>query len=329
MNLTPRQQQILQLIVKLYGETEEPIGSRTLLNKSLLNVSPATIRNDMMVLEQLGYLMKAHSSSGRIPSFDGYRYYIDQLITHPNEPKESFLEGHYDLEQYSVNAADKLSKLSGFPVAVLIQNEKYRRMRDFRINRVDQYQLMASIITDHGHVESQLFELPYALDDEAIEKVEKIIRDELKDLTLDDVYQRMKLTIPLKIQQAISIQLNFAALVKKAIDAHERYYYSVLGKNHLFDLMDPQVPTQAWKTLFALLDGNETWFSFLTKSKNGIDVTFEFESPPYRFKNLSIVTAKQKIGNYIVTFGLVGPSAMPYQRVIHHMNEILLELSNY
>ena len=78
--LTARQQQILQLIVQLYGQYEEPIGSKTLLQKSLLDVSPATVRNDMLALERIGYLKKAHSSSGRIPSFDGYRYYVDRLI---------------------------------------------------------------------------------------------------------------------------------------------------------------------------------------------------------------------------------------------------------
>ena len=89
MSLTPRQQQILQLIVKLYGETEEPIGSRTLLQRSVLQVSPATVRNDMMALEQLGFLMKAHSSSGRIPSYEGYQFYIDQLIEQIKQESEN------------------------------------------------------------------------------------------------------------------------------------------------------------------------------------------------------------------------------------------------
>lgn len=337
MKLTPRQKQILQLIVKLYGETEEPIGSRTLVQNSLLKVSPATVRNDMMALEQLGYLMKAHSSSGRIPSFEGYQYYIEQLIDDLNElsnekPVDSavlFTEHYYDVQQFVSIATEEIAKMSGYTVVALMSNQSHRRMRDFRVAKITDYQIIASVITDHGHVESQLFDLPYALDLNAIQKIESIIRDELIDLTLEDVYQRMKLTIPLRIQQAVSIQINFASLIKKTIEVHDTHYYHVAGKNHLFDLMDPQVPKQGWKALFDLIDGNQIWYDFLSDAKMGIDVTFDFTSPPFHFKNISIVTAKSKIGNHVITFGLVGPSTMPYQKVIIGMQDLLQELSNY
>ena len=162
MNLTPRQQQILQLIVKLYGETEEPIGSRTLLQRSVLQVSPATVRNDMMALEQLGFLMKAHSSSGRIPSYEGYQFYIDQLIEQikqesENKPEQSnklFGERYYDVQQFVLHATNQLAQYTGYPVVVLISNLSHRRMRDFKLTKLSDYQLIASVISDHGQVES-------------------------------------------------------------------------------------------------------------------------------------------------------------------------------
>lgn len=335
MNLTPRQQQILQLIVKLYGETEEPIGSRTLLQKSVLKVSPATIRNDMVALEQLGFLMKAHSSSGRIPSFEAYRFYIDQLMQLNDESEvaveksELFSQHYLDVQDFVKHSTEQLARMSGYPVVALMQNEKHRRMRQFKLSKLNDYQLIASVITDHGYVESQLFELPYSLEASAIQKVESLIRDELVDLTLEDVYQRMKLTMPLRIQQFVSVQLNFASLIKQAIEAHETSYYTVAGKNHLFDLIDPQVSIQAWKNLFDLIDGSQVWFDFLSNAKIGIDVTFDFESPPYQFKQLSLVTAKQKIGNHVITYAMIGPSTMPYHKVINSMKELLIELSNY
>ena len=202
-------------------------------------------------------------------------------------------------------------------------------MRDFKLTKLSDYQLIASVISDHGQVESQLFDLPYALKDEVIDRIEQIIQDELIDLTLDDVYQRMKLTIPLKIQQAVSVQLNFASLIKKAIEAHDSPYYHVAGKNHLFDLIDPQLPTEGWRTLFDLIDGNEAWYQFLTDAKVGLNVTFDFTTPPYHFKNVSIVTAKSKIGNHVITFGLVGPATMPYHKIMTGMQDLLIELSNY
>lgn len=337
MSLTPRQQQILQLIVKLYGETEEPIGSRTLLQRSVLQVSPATVRNDMMALEQLGFLMKAHSSSGRIPSYEGYQFYIDQLIEQikqesENKPEQSsklFGERYYDVQQFALHATNQLAQYTGYPVVVLISKLSHRRMRDFKLTKLSDYQLIASVISDHGQVESQLFDLSYALKDEVIDRIEQIIQDELIDLTLDDVYQRMKLTIPLKIQQAVSVQLNFASLIKKAIEAHDSPYYHVAGKNHLFDLIDPQLPTEGWRTLFDLIDGNEAWYQFLTDAKVGLNVTFDFTTPPYHFKNVSIVTAKSKIGNHVITFGLVGPATMPYHKIMTGMQDLLIELSNY
>ncbi|MBD3948289.1 heat-inducible transcription repressor HrcA [Tuanshanicoccus lijuaniae] len=337
MDLTPRQEQILQLIVKLYGETEEPIGSRTLLQKSVLNVSPATIRNDMVALEQLGYLMKAHSSSGRIPSFEGYRFYINQLIQHFNEERESshaliapmMKERFYDIQELVNYATERLSKLTGYTTVAYVTNEKFRRMRDFKLSKVSDTQVIASIITDHNRVESQLFQTPQPLDESAIHKIEAMVQDELCDLTLAEIYPRMQLTFPLRIQQAVSMQLNFAPLIKQALDAYDASDYYAVGKNHLFDIIDTQMPIQAWKNLFDLLDGNEDWFKFLANAKKGLDVIFDFQYAPYHYKNLSIITAKIKIGSHLVSFGLIGPATMSYPVVIQHMNQLLVELSRY
>lgn len=335
MNLTSRQEQILALIVQLYSQSSEPVGSRTLLEKSPLKVSSATIRNDMVVLEQVGFLMKAHSSSGRIPSFDGYRFYIDRLIDRESENHQvavlhdEVLErlNSQDLFHFVSKCADHLANHLGLPVATMVTSDQQRRMKDFRLTLLSDYQLLASIITDHGDVESDLMELNYSLSQEMVGKLEQLIQSELIDLRLDEVFQRMKLTLPLRIQQLTGMQLNFAPLVEKAIQHYDTRFYYNAGKNYLFDMLDSSNPSNAVRLLFDLLDGNSSWFDFLDKVKSGINIELDFMAPPYHFNQLGVVSIKKQFLHQTMVIAIVGPSSMAYQKIVDSINQIMVDLA--
>lgn len=336
MQLTPRQQEILQWIVELYSETSEPIGSKKLLQESVMTVSPATIRNDMFILEQMGLLMKAHSSSGRIPSFDAYRYYANQLIMQlPTEKliksrlSEVFSARYYDSHQLILQVAETLSTLTQHTVIVKLQSNKEDRLKRFVLSQVSSTQLMASIITDTSDVQSQVFELPYAFDDTTIQKLQQTIQEELEDLPLSEVYQRLKLTLPLKIQRVIPIQLNFETLAEKMLLYTSRDDYQVIGKNQLLDLLDVSDSQESWKSLFSLIDGDPEWLHYLDAIGLGINVTLNFKTMNYEYRNLSLVTAKTRIGSSTILLGVVGLPTMPYSTVIQYLNEIMNELPNY
>ncbi|MDO4432521.1 MAG: heat-inducible transcriptional repressor HrcA [Aerococcaceae bacterium] len=336
--LTPRQQQILQLIVRLYGEYEEPIGSKTLLQQSVLEVSPATVRNEMLALERLGYLMKAHTSSGRIPSFDGYRYYIDELIQQPqltlakeDEPifQELFKERPYDAIRQAQMAADLLVSATGYTAVVWGQNMDTHRVQEFRLIHLSNYSVIAVLLTDQGAVESQLFELTISIDKDLIQKAATLINEELKQLTLGDANQRMKVMLPLMLQRAISYQLDFSPLVDKMINRLKGNAYTVSGKNNLFNLLGTHLSAQYYKQVFDFVDGSSDMYTLLEARQTGLEVLFGSDISPKGLANINMITGTYYQGKQKIVLALIGPSTMPYHRTIGLMGNLIEELSRY
>lgn len=337
--LTPRQRQVLYLIVRLYSEFEEPVGSKTLLRESLLNVSPATIRNDMVVLEREGLLKKAHTSSGRIPSFSGYRYYVDRLIHHEDEMKvleeddhaiaELFHERQADDLQLAQMAADVLVSLTGYTAVVLGQSNDSHHLKEFKLVYLNEKNLIAIMITDGGRVETELFVMHYPVTKEMVAKASEIVNDELIGTSIEDVYHRLKLTIPLLTQRAISYQFDFSPLAEKTLHSLKGRQYHIGGKNNLFDFIEPQTNSEELKRLFTLVDGSASMYDMLENRGQGIEVLFGSDLKAYGIENLSMVTGKFQQKNQEYTLGLIGPTTMPYHQIIGLMEKMITELSNY
>ena len=329
--LTARQQQILQLIVQLYGEYEEPIGSKTLLQQSYLEVSPATIRNDMLALERVGYLKKAHSSSGRIPSFDGYRYYIDHLIEEQAKiemtPQDSdlirslFRGRDYDAMQHAQLAADILVSLTGYTAVVLGETNDVYHLADFKLIQLDDYRVVAIVLTDNGIVESELFELKYAMDKETTMKVMQSINEELQHLPLSEAQQRLKLTIPLLIQRIVGYQMDFSSVIGKLLRHLKANRYYISGKNNLFD----SVEVADYKRLFNLVDGSEEMFQLLELKQDMLAVELALGD----LANVNLVTSGYRYQSQSFVIGLIGPETMPYERILGLMQHITHELAHY
>lgn len=336
--LTPRQRKILYLIVQLYGEFEEPVGSKTLLKESLLNVSPATIRNDMVILEREGLLKKAHTSSGRIPSFDGYRYYVNRLIHHEEDMKvsgedrdafsELFRERQYDELELAQMCADILVSMTGYTSVVFGQSKETHRLKELKLVFLNDNSLIAILLTDKGKVESQLFQTNFTLTKDLLKRTAQIINDELMDLPLDEVSQRMKLTIPLLTQRIVSYQFDFSELIEKTMHHLKGHHYNIIGKNNLFDFVDAQSTAEELKQLFTLIDGSPRMYQLLEERQPGIEVLFGIDVTPNGFTNLSIVTGTFTIQHQQITIGLVGPTTMSYHRVIALMEKMIHELAN-
>ena len=337
--LTSRQREILYLIVRLYSEFEEPVGSKTLLRESLLNVSPATIRNDMVVLEREGMLRKAHTSSGRIPSFRGYRYYVDRLIHHEDEMKdleeddhaigELFHERQANDLQLAQMAADILVSLTGYTAVVLGQSNDSHHLKEFKLVYLNEKNLIAIMIIDGGRVETQLFVTTYPVTKEMVTKTSEIINNELIGTSIEDVYHRLKLTIPLLTQRAVSYQFDFSPLAEKTLHSLKGRQYHIGGKNNLFDFIEPQTNSEELKQLFTMVDGSASMYSMLESRNHGIEVLFGADMSPYWIADLSMVTGKFQQQNQEYTLGLIGPTTMPYHRIIGLMEKMIKELTNY
>lgn len=341
--LTPRQKEILRLIVQLYSRYEEPIGSKTLLQESLLKVSPATIRNDMAHLESEGLLMKPHTSSGRVPSQSAYRFYVQGLIDKNKEEGKSqkremddddvrslaaLLEArHYNPLQLAQLAADILVSLTRFTVVTLGQDQENHLLEEFKLVPLNNTEYLAILMTDSGRIESDIIDLGHQFTRELIHRLVELINDELQGMTLEDVYTRMKLSIPLLTQRAIGYQIDFLPLIEKARDNIKGHQYSVSGKSNLFNFIQPGIHQDAFKEVFELLDGSRKMFELMESTPQGIDVKFGQDFLSYDL-GLNMVTGSYFNQNQKIVLGVIGPSSMAYERIIPMVDSVVNILIN-
>ena len=200
--LTERQLSILHSIIQIYTATGVPVGSKTLM-QSGISASSATIRNDMMILENQGLIQKTHSSSWRIPSPMGYRYYVDYLLTPEEVSKEELNDIHHFFSQrfYAVDeviekTAKELSKLTSYTAFSSSPEMKERRLVEFRIVPLRNHQVIAVVVTDRGNSESHIFQLPEMVEGEDVEKMFRVINDQLVGQVLSEVYRKLHSEIP-------------------------------------------------------------------------------------------------------------------------------------
>ena len=186
LELDERKKKVLKAIIKTYMETGEPVGSRTISKYTDLNVSSATIRNEMSDLTELGYIIQPHTSAGRIPSDKGYRLYVDELM---KEKEDEIAE----IRQLMIDKTDKMEKVLKKVAKVLASNTNYAAMvsvpqysgsklKFIQLSRVNERQLVAVVVNDHNVIRNQIIELAEEMDDETILKLNLLLNTNLNGL---------------------------------------------------------------------------------------------------------------------------------------------------
>ncbi len=192
--LTERQELILKTIITDFTQTHEPVGSKTVMKQLPIKVSSATIRNEMAVLEDQGLIEKTHSSSGRIPSSDGYRYYLDNLVEPLQLPESVYntIGTQLDRPFHQVNeivqeAARILSDLTNYTAFAEGPESRDVKVTGFRIVPLSSRQVMAILVTSDGNVQNQVYALPHNIHGEEIEKAVRMINDQLVGESLKEI----------------------------------------------------------------------------------------------------------------------------------------------
>ena len=192
--LTERQELILKTIITDFTQSHEPVGSKTVMKQLPIKVSSATIRNEMAVLEEQGLIEKTHSSSGRIPSSEGYRYYLDNLVEPLQLPESVYntIGSQLDRPFHQVNeivqeAARILSDLTNYTAFAEGPESHDVRVTGFRIVPLSQRQIMAILVTSDGNIQNQVYALPHNIHGEEIEKAVRMINDQLVGKSLNEI----------------------------------------------------------------------------------------------------------------------------------------------
>lgn len=319
--LTTRQLNILSLLIQIYTVTGMPVGSKTLMNNGI-NASSATIRNDLAALEEKGLIQKTHSSSGRIPSMLGYRFYVDHLLKPASVSmddlaviRSAFQKDFHEINEIVEHSAKILSQLTSYTAFSLGPEMKERRLTGFRIVPLNAHQVIALMVTNVGNVESQVFSIPAMISSEDVEKMVRIINDYLVGEPLISVYYKLQTEIPYILQKHFEAPDNFIRFFDGILNKAFEKRIFVSGEMNLLDF-DLLSDFHQFKSLYSIVNDEKLLGDLLTSTDHEIQIRIGNELPSDLLKNMSLITASYQVeGHGKGTIALLGPSNMSYDRL--------------
>ena len=328
MELDDRKRRILQAIIEEYIGTAEPVSSSALVDNYGMQLSSATIRNEMANLEQGGYIEKPHTSAGRIPSAKGYRFYVDELLKDDNI---SFDEIQYIRKklQTNVNAMEELTKIATntlseithyTTVAVGPKTETHTII-DIKFVLLGTRLLMAIILTDTGIVKESIIKFESDVSELQVEKLNYIFNSKLRGKTLGEIDLPMQELIMSEMAYELKIIKPIIQEINKAIKDNYEIYLE--GRDKVFDFPEFNDLDTA-RNVLSILETKELVYSlFDSASKNTIDVYIGSENEYDELKNLSVIVFKNSLDDKdLGAIGIIGPTRMDYSKVISVMKYI-------
>lgn len=330
-----RAQILLKTLVEQYISDGQPIGSKTLLQHSGLDVSSATIRNVMSDLERLGFIASPHTSAGRIPTQKGYRFFVDSLLTvKPLETKEiQRIQLEFstpDPQELMNNAADMLSQLSQFAGVVMIPKRKAVTFKHLEFLPLSEKRILVIIVTTDGSVQNRIImaDKPYSASDLVL--ATNYFNHHFVGYTFDEVHQ--KLHEELKQMQTDINRLMAAALeMSDKVNSTAKSHVVIAGERNLLQADDLSSNVASLRKLFELFERRTQLMQLLDNSQRaqGIQIFIGGESHYLPLDECSMITAPYEADGQIVgTLGVIGPTRMAYERVIPIVDVTAKLLSN-
>ncbi len=328
-----RAQILLKTLVEHYISDGQPIGSRTLLQHSGLDVSAATIRNVMSDLEQLGFIASPHTSAGRIPTQKGYRLFVDSLLTvQPLETqalqqlKSSLLSPNPS--ELIANAADMLSQLTQFAGVVMTPKRKRIAFKHLEFLPLSDKRILVIIVTNDGNVQNRILitEKPYTASE--LTQASNYFNAHFSGQTFEEV--RQKLHAELKQMQTDMNQLMTAALEASSKTADQDSVV-IAGERNLLQVDDLSANVSSLRKLFEIFERRTSLMQLLDNSQQatGIQIFIGGESGYLPLDECSMITAPYEADGQVVgTLGVIGPTRMAYERVIPIVDVTAKLLSN-
>lgn len=320
--LTNRQLQILQVIVDDFVTSAQPVGSRQISKKEGITFSSATIRNEMADLEELGFLEKTHTSSGRVPSQKGYRYYVDNLLqpqmiadTEIQQIQSIFTSKLLQSEQLIKESAAILSELTTYTTVLLGPDMQQHKVRKFQIVTLTGQSAVAIIVMDNGHVENRLITIPDEISAADLEKMVNILNDRLVGVPLNALHIKLQQEALTVLRQQVKAADAFIQSLLNATQEQQeaKVYYG--GKTNM--LNQPEFhDIQKVRMLMDLMESENQITPLLKTGKDGIEIRIGSENNHFAMENCSVITTSFQVGGELGSIAIIGPTRMDYQRVV-------------
>lgn len=337
VQLDERKMKILQAIIRNYLETGEPVGSRTISKYTDLNLSSATIRNEMADLEELGYILQPHTSAGRIPSDKGYRLYVDKMMEDKEreiyEMKEMLLEKEDKMDHLLKQVAKVLAVSTNYATMITAPQIHRNKLKFIQLSRVDADQLLAVIVVEGNVIKNTMLAIEEELDEETLLKLNILLNTHLNGLSIEEI--NLGMIAALKQQAGIhsAIVGDVIDAVAEAIKADEDLEIYTSGTNNILkypELADKQKASELINTFEEKQMLTELVQDSLSeKSGTGIQVYIGDETPIQSMKDCSVVTATYELEEGMKgTIGIIGPKRMDYDKVVGTLKNLMHQLDD-
>jgi len=345
MKLDERKRFILKAIIDDYIFSAEPIGSRTIARKYNMSISPATIRNEMADLEEMGYLEQPYTSSGRVPSDKGYRFYVDFLMKNEKltEKEISEISGVFkkkitEIEDVIEQATKVLSDMTNYTSLVLGPQLNKSSLKHLQILPIDEGKALVIVVTNTGLVEHCFIKVPIEFTGSDLTRISNLINSKVQGLSINKItpslLSKLKKEI-INMDDVIDLVMNITIQSLNKLDGNKIY---LGGATNLLSHPEFKDIDKAKKFLL-FLEEKQILYNILTEasfSNEDLVVTIGSENKYELVQDCSLITTTYKVaGKTIGIIGVLGPTRMDYSKVISVvdyikliMNKIFSELFN-
>ncbi|MDF2699584.1 MAG: heat-inducible transcriptional repressor HrcA [Haloplasmataceae bacterium] len=331
--LTERQIKILVTIIEEFVKSADPIGSRTLSKMVHLPYSPATIRNEMADLEELGYLEKTHSSSGRVPSEKGYRFYVDHIQNNQEfnsveytPINEIFNKKDIERDEAIKEAVKLLSDITNYTSINLGPSSYNSKVAKFQFVPLTEKNAVLVLITDNGHVESRNIILPDGINIKEVEKVINVMNETLVNCYVSDIPDKLNFEIKPYLKSFMDYhELLFDSILRAfSTIVNDQYYLS--GRNNIFQQPEFQDIDKLQQLMVAFEDTN--MLKIIKSDNNQMQIRIGHENHMDAMQDCTVITVPYQISdNEFGSIAVVGPTRMEYSKVIPLLEYIAKNIS--
>ena len=331
MDLSNRKFKILEAIINDYIKTAEPIGSRTISKKYNLGVSSATIRNEMSDLEDMGLINQPHTSSGRIPSEKGYRFYVDTMMQRrPLTPEEAMflqqmiMDNIYQMEYMMQETAKALARLTCYPTIVSEPHLKKTTIKHVQLVPLDEKSLLLVLVTDTKTVKNQVINLSSAPGYKILTELTQLLNKHLAGLSIRDINRKLIDTMLQSFGVEAHVLMPILGIIADMIQAEDDVRIFTSGIKNILAFPEFADIRKA-ESLFHALEDRESLFAILGQAPfEGIQIAIGAENTLELFKGCSIIKANYSIDSQSMgCIALIGPMRMNYTQVVSVLSGIL------
>ena len=315
--LDERAKLLLKALVERYIADGQPVGSRTLSKASGLELSPATIRNVMSDLEELGLIASPHTSAGRIPTNRGYRLFVDTMLTVQKNDLHSHILAPDQPQKVIANAANMLSSLSHY-VGVVMAPKRASVFRHIEFLRLSEKRVLLIIVSPEGDVQNRVIFTEADYSQSQLIEASNYLNAHYAGMAIEQVRLRVK-------QELVNLQSEIASLMQAAVQMSSEALNEdegdvvISGERNLLSVSDFSSDMGNLRQAFDLFEQKTQLMRLLDVSSQaeGVRIFIGGESQFVPMQELSIVSAPYEVDGHIVgTLGVIGPTRMPYERMI-------------